>query len=72
MLENAIRVGYGLGGSLNTVLHIPAIAKEAGININPEFFDKISREQHTHIKLLSVRRVLSEDLWNMQAAFQQY
>ncbi|MDY7035564.1 MAG: dihydroxy-acid dehydratase [Thermodesulfobacteriota bacterium] len=42
--ENAIRVDMAMGGSTNTVLHIPAIAKEAGINIDIDLFDKISRE----------------------------
>ena len=42
--ENAIRVDMAMGGSTNTVLHIPAIAKEVGINIEADLFDKISRE----------------------------
>jgi dihydroxy-acid dehydratase len=42
--ENAIRVDMAMGGSTNTVLHIPAIAKEAGIEIDVDLFDKISRE----------------------------
>jgi dihydroxy-acid dehydratase len=42
--ENAIRVDMAMGGSTNTVLHIPAVAKEAGIEINVEQFDRISRE----------------------------
>jgi dihydroxy-acid dehydratase len=33
-----------MGGSTNTVLHIPAIAKEAGIDIDVNLFDEISRE----------------------------
>jgi len=42
--ENAIRVDMSMGGSTNTVLHIPAIAKEAGVDIDVDMFDKISRE----------------------------
>jgi dihydroxy-acid dehydratase len=42
--ENAIRVDMAMGGSTNTVLHIPAIAREAGIDIDVGLFDKISRE----------------------------
>jgi len=42
--ENAIRVDMAMGGSTNTVLHIPAIAREAGIDIDVYLFDKISRE----------------------------
>src|SRR3989338_5340551 len=40
---NAITVDMALGGSTNTVLHITAIAKEAGINLSLEAFDRISR-----------------------------
>jgi dihydroxy-acid dehydratase len=42
--ENAIRVDMAMGGSTNTVLHIPAIAREAGIDIAIDQFDTISRE----------------------------
>ncbi len=42
--ENAIKVDMALGGSTNTVLHIPAIANEVGINISLEMFDRISRK----------------------------
>jgi len=42
--QNAIRVDMAMGGSTNTVLHIPAIAKEAGIDIDIGLFDSISRE----------------------------
>lgn len=40
---NAIMVDLALGGSTNTVLHIPAIAHEAGIKLPLEVFDTISR-----------------------------
>ena len=42
--ENAIRVDMAMGGSTNTVLHIPAIGKEANIDIQVDLFDKISQE----------------------------
>jgi len=42
--ENAVRVDMAMGGSTNTVLHIPAVAKENGIDIPVERFDRISRE----------------------------
>ena len=42
--ENAIRVDMAMGGSTNTVLHIPAVAKEAGMDISVDLFDRISRE----------------------------
>ena len=42
--ENAISVDMALGGSTNTVLHLPAIAKEAGINLPLSTFDLIGRK----------------------------
>lgn len=41
--ENAIIVDLALGGSTNTVLHIPAIAHEAGIKLTLDIFDQLSR-----------------------------
>jgi dihydroxy-acid dehydratase len=40
---NAIRVDNAIGGSTNTVLHLPAIAHEAGIKIDLEDFDQLSK-----------------------------
>jgi dihydroxy-acid dehydratase len=42
--ENAILMDMALGGSTNTVLHIPAIAHEAGVELSLETFDKISKK----------------------------
>ncbi len=42
--ENAIRMDMALGGSTNTVLHLIAIAKEAGVDINLDTFDKLSKD----------------------------
>jgi dihydroxy-acid dehydratase len=41
--HNAIVLDMALGGSTNTVLHLPAIANEAGIKLNLDLFDEISR-----------------------------
>lgn len=40
--ENAITLDMGIGGSSNTVLHLTAIAYEAGIEIPLSLFDSIS------------------------------
>lgn len=40
---NAIRVDMALGGSTNTVLHLPAIAREAGIDLPLALFDRLSK-----------------------------
>ncbi|HMV44798.1 MAG TPA: dihydroxy-acid dehydratase [Leptospiraceae bacterium] len=41
--ENAIRVVLVLGGSTNAVLHLIAIAKEMGVGLSLEDFDRISK-----------------------------
>lgn len=42
--ENAIRVDLALGGSSNTVLHLLAIAREAGVDLPLETFDILARQ----------------------------
>ena len=42
--ENAISLDMALGGSTNTVLHLPAIAKEAGVSLPLVLFDEIGRK----------------------------
>jgi dihydroxy-acid dehydratase len=41
---NVVRYMMATGGSTNSLLHIPAIARQAGVDISPETFDNISRE----------------------------
>ena len=41
---NAIRVDLALGGSSNSVLHLLAIAREAGVDLPLSEFDRLSRE----------------------------
>ncbi len=43
--ENAITVDMAMAGSTNTVLHLPAIAHEAGVKLDLDLFDQIS--EHT-------------------------
>ncbi len=42
--ENVVRYMMATGGSTNSVLHIPAIARQMGCDITPETFDRISKE----------------------------
>lgn len=42
--ENALRVDNAIGGSTNTCLHLIAIAKEFGIDLELDMFDKVSRD----------------------------
>ncbi|MBI5788493.1 MAG: dihydroxy-acid dehydratase [Candidatus Schekmanbacteria bacterium] len=60
--ENAIRVDMALGGSTNTVLHIPAIAHEAGVDLPLEYFDRISRKTPHITSLLPGGEAFMEDL----------
>jgi dihydroxy-acid dehydratase len=50
--KNALAVDMALGCSTNTVLHVPAIAREAGISIDLDLFDEIS-SRTPHICALS-------------------
>ncbi|MFZ5967361.1 MAG: dihydroxy-acid dehydratase [Bacillota bacterium] len=42
--ENAIMVHAAIAGSTNALLHIPAVAHELNIDIDPELFDQIHRK----------------------------
>lgn len=41
---NAVAADMALGGSTNTVLHLPAIAGETGFELNIDLFDSISKK----------------------------
>lgn len=60
--ENAIRIDMALGGSTNTVLHLMAIAVEAGVNLSLEDFDRISRETPHICSILPCGEYFMEDL----------
>jgi dihydroxy-acid dehydratase len=49
--ENAIAVDMAVGGSTNSCLHLPAIAREVGLEISMELFSRIS-EKTPHLALL--------------------
>lgn len=44
--ENAIMVHAAISGSTNSLLHLPAIAREFGIDIDADTFDRIHRGAH--------------------------
>ncbi len=60
--ENAIRVDLALGGSSNTVLHLLAIAHEAGVKLPLELFDSISKTTPHIASLEPVGDYYMEDL----------
>ncbi|HBG47879.1 MAG TPA: dihydroxy-acid dehydratase [Deltaproteobacteria bacterium] len=60
--ENAIRADLALGGSSNTVLHLLAIANEAGVKLPLEAFDTLSRTTPHITSLEPVGEYYMEDL----------
>lgn len=44
--ENAIMVHAAISGSTNSLLHIPAIAHEFGLELDAEMFDRLHRDAH--------------------------
>ncbi len=50
-VSNAVAVDMALGCSTNTVLHLPAIFAEAGLNLSLEIFDTVSRKTPNLCKL---------------------
>jgi dihydroxy-acid dehydratase len=60
--ENAIRVDLALGGSTNTVIHLLALANEAGIKLPLEVFDRLSRTTPHIASLEPVGPYYMEDL----------
>ena len=60
--ENAIRVDLALGGSSNTVLHLLAIAKEAGVKLPLELFDELGHTTPHITSLEPVGPYYMEDL----------
>jgi dihydroxy-acid dehydratase len=61
-IENAIRSDMALGCSSNTVLHLIAIAHEAGYEIKMETFDEIGHTTPQLCKLSPASSVFIEDL----------
>jgi len=60
--KNAVAVDMALGCSTNTVLHIPAIAHEAGIKLNLDLFNRISEKTPNICKLSPAGAHHIEDL----------
>ncbi|NPA52488.1 MAG: dihydroxy-acid dehydratase [Aquificae bacterium] len=61
-IENAFTLDIAMGGSSNTILHLLAIAYEAGIDFPLEEIDKISRRTPTLCKLAPASSYHMEDL----------
>lgn len=61
-LRNAIAVDVAMGGSTNAVLHLMAIANEAGINLKLDTFDMISRKTPQIVDMMPAGKIPVEDL----------
>ncbi|MCD6529604.1 dihydroxy-acid dehydratase, partial [Candidatus Bathyarchaeota archaeon] len=61
-IDNAIIVDSALGGSTNTVLHLTAIAREAGIKLELDRFDELSRRTPHICNMIPSGRYAMEDL----------
>ena len=60
--ENAIAVVMALAGSTNAVLHLLAIAREAGVELRLEDFDRISRDVPHLVDVRPAGRFVMSDL----------
>jgi dihydroxy-acid dehydratase len=63
-LQNAVAAVAGSGGSTNAVLHLLAVAKEAGVDFDIDDFDRISRATPLLCDLLPGGRYNAVDLWH--------
>jgi dihydroxy-acid dehydratase len=61
--ENAITVDMAIGGSSNTILHLMAIANEAGVDLDLATFDRISRNTPRLCNLSPAGNHFVEDLY---------
>ena len=59
--ENAIRVNAAIGGSTNAVIHLTAIARRIGVELNLEDWDEFGRGVHTLVNLMPSGKFLMED-----------
>lgn len=61
-VRNAVACDMALGGSTNTVLHLPAVFAEAGLSLTLDIFDEVSRATPNLCKLAPAGHHHIEDL----------
>jgi dihydroxy-acid dehydratase len=61
--ENAIVIHAAIGGSTNALLHLPEIAREAGVDITIDDFDRIHREVPVLANVKTTGRYPVEYFW---------
>ncbi|MGE1061853.1 dihydroxy-acid dehydratase [Megasphaera paucivorans] len=60
---NAIKVHAALGGSTNAFIHLPAVAHELGITIEPDIFDEINRKVKHLVNVQPNGKYVGELFW---------
>ena len=61
--ENAIRVNAAIGGSTNVVIHLIAIARRIGVDLQLADWDRLGRGVHTLANLMPSGKYLMEDFY---------
>lgn len=61
--ENAIRTNAAIGGSTNAVVHLIALARRIGIDLNLNDWDELGRNVHCLLDLMPSGRFLMEDFF---------
>ena len=61
--DNAIKVHMAMGGSTNAIIHVVAMARRAGIPIDMERFDQLSREVPVLANVRPSGKYLMEDFF---------
>ncbi len=61
--DNAIKVHMSLGGSTNAIIHVVAMARRAGIKLDMERFDELSREIPVLANIRPSGKYLMEDFF---------
>lgn len=61
--ENAIKVHAAIGGSTNALLHLPAIAHELDLEVDPRRFDQIGQEIKYLTNIQPSGRYVTELFW---------
>jgi L-arabonate dehydrase len=61
--ENAIRVLAAIGGSTNAVIHLTALARRIGVDLDLDDFDRLGRGVHTLVNVMPSGKYLMEDFY---------
>lgn len=61
--ENAIKVHAAIGGSTNALIHLPAVAHELAMILDPQLFDKIGQEVKYLTNIQPSGKYVTEMFW---------